>query len=100
MAIAGTIFRMTTRAPRLSMGRGWIAGITDREERLCFALALWNGRDPILKERPLRADQSRGQSRRGRKGVLLLSRFDANPFLHEGAVQVSAARISLRSAGR
>ena len=26
-------------------------GITDRECRLCFALALWNGRDPILKER-------------------------------------------------
>ena len=26
-------------------------GITDRECRLCFALALWNGRDPRLKER-------------------------------------------------
>ncbi len=26
-------------------------GITDRESRLCFGLALWNGRDPILKER-------------------------------------------------
>ncbi|MGH9797952.1 MAG: MGH1-like glycoside hydrolase domain-containing protein, partial [Candidatus Polarisedimenticolia bacterium] len=26
-------------------------GITDRECRLAFALALWNGRDPILKER-------------------------------------------------
>jgi hypothetical protein len=28
-----------------------IAGISDDEQRLCFALALWNGRDPILKER-------------------------------------------------
>jgi hypothetical protein len=28
-----------------------LLGITDRECRLCFALALWNGRDPILKER-------------------------------------------------
>ena len=28
-----------------------IAGICDRHEYLCFALALWNGRDPILKER-------------------------------------------------
>jgi len=28
-----------------------LAGISDREQRLCFALALWNGRDPILKER-------------------------------------------------
>ncbi len=28
-----------------------IAGICDDEQRLCLALALWNGRDPILKER-------------------------------------------------
>ncbi len=28
-----------------------IAGICDEEQRLIFALALWNGRDPILKER-------------------------------------------------
>ncbi|MFL5806462.1 MAG: MGH1-like glycoside hydrolase domain-containing protein, partial [Roseiflexaceae bacterium] len=28
-----------------------LAGISDEEQRLCFALALWNGRDPILKER-------------------------------------------------
>ena len=26
-------------------------GFSDREARLCFGLALWNGRDPILKER-------------------------------------------------
>ncbi len=29
-----------------------IAGISDRRQFLCFALALWNERDPILKERP------------------------------------------------
>jgi hypothetical protein len=28
-----------------------LAGICDRQQFLCFALALWNGRDPILKER-------------------------------------------------
>jgi hypothetical protein len=28
-----------------------IAGISDRHQHICFALALWNGRDPILKER-------------------------------------------------
>ena len=28
-----------------------LAGICDRHQVLCFALALWNGRDPILKER-------------------------------------------------
>jgi hypothetical protein len=32
-------------------GEDGIAGISDDELRLCFALALWNGRDPILKER-------------------------------------------------
>ncbi len=28
-----------------------LAGISDRNQHLCFALALWNERDPILKER-------------------------------------------------
>jgi hypothetical protein len=28
-----------------------IAGVSDRHQLLCLALALWNGRDPILKER-------------------------------------------------
>ncbi len=32
-------------------GEDGILGITDREGRLCFSLAMWNGRDPILKER-------------------------------------------------
>jgi len=32
-------------------GEDGLLGISDREGRLCFALALWNGRDPILKER-------------------------------------------------
>lgn len=28
-----------------------IAGISDRNQYLCFAIALWNGKDPMLKER-------------------------------------------------
>ena len=28
-----------------------LAGICDRHQRICFAIALWNRRDPILKER-------------------------------------------------
>src|SRR5215218_4853423 len=32
-------------------GEDGIAGISDDRGRLCVALALWNGRDPILKER-------------------------------------------------
>src|SRR5262249_33899402 len=32
-------------------GEDGILGISDNHQRLCFALALWNERDPILKER-------------------------------------------------
>jgi hypothetical protein len=32
-------------------GEDGIAGVSDDRQILCFALALWNGRDPILKER-------------------------------------------------
>jgi hypothetical protein len=32
-------------------GEDGIAGISDDMQRLCFSIALWNGKDPILKER-------------------------------------------------
>ena len=32
-------------------GEDGLLGITDQECRLCFGLALWNEKDPILKER-------------------------------------------------
>ena len=32
-------------------GEDGLAGISDDRQRLCFALALWNGADPIIKER-------------------------------------------------
>ena len=32
-------------------GEDGLGGISDRHQKICFALALWNGRDPILKER-------------------------------------------------
>jgi hypothetical protein len=32
-------------------GEDGIAGVSDDKQRLCFALALWNERDPLLKER-------------------------------------------------
>jgi hypothetical protein len=39
------------RSQAYRWGEDGLAGICDVEQRLCFALALWNGRDPILKER-------------------------------------------------
>jgi hypothetical protein len=32
-------------------GEDGLAGFSDEKQRLCFAIALWNGRDPIIKER-------------------------------------------------
>ena len=32
-------------------GEDGLAGVCDRHQNICFAIALWNGRDPILKER-------------------------------------------------
>src|SRR3974390_158035 len=32
-------------------GEDGLAGISDDRQQLCFAIALWNGKDPILKER-------------------------------------------------
>ncbi|HEY6167419.1 MAG TPA: glucosidase [Verrucomicrobiae bacterium] len=40
-----------SRSRAYRWGEDGLLGITDRECRLCFALALWNGKDPILKER-------------------------------------------------
>ena len=40
-----------SRSRAYRWGEDGLLGITDRECRLCLALALWNGRDPILKER-------------------------------------------------
>ncbi len=37
--------------PGLPLGEDGLAGLSDDRQRLCLALALWNGRDPILKER-------------------------------------------------
>jgi mannosylglycerate hydrolase MGH1-like protein len=39
------------RSKAYRWGEDGIAGICDRHQFICFALALWNGRDPILKER-------------------------------------------------
>ncbi|MGH9369329.1 MAG: MGH1-like glycoside hydrolase domain-containing protein, partial [Thermoanaerobaculia bacterium] len=39
------------RSRAFRWGEDGIAGLCDRHQFVCFALALWNGRDPILKER-------------------------------------------------
>ncbi|MBK6008529.1 glucosidase [Ramlibacter ginsenosidimutans] len=41
-------------------GEDGLAGVSDDQQRLCLALALWNGRDPILKERMFGLTNSEG----------------------------------------
>jgi hypothetical protein len=41
-------------------GEDGLAGISDDKQRLCFALALWNGEDPIIKERLFGLTNSQG----------------------------------------
>src|SRR4030088_225546 len=40
-----------SRSRAYRWGEDGLLGITDRECRLCFSLAVWNYKDPILKER-------------------------------------------------
>jgi len=41
-------------------GEDGLAGISDEKQQLCFAVALWNGRDPIIKERLFGLTNSEG----------------------------------------
>jgi hypothetical protein len=47
----GSFSHDQARSRAYRWGEDGLAGLCDDEQRLCFSLALWNGRDPILKER-------------------------------------------------
>ena len=49
-----------SRSRAYRWGEDGIGGISDDQQRLCFALALWNERDPILKERLFGLTNSEG----------------------------------------
>ena len=49
-----------SRSRAYRWGEDGLAGISDDKQRLCFALTLWNGRDPILKERLFGLTNSEG----------------------------------------
>ena len=77
-------------------GEDGMAGFCDVEQRLCLGLALWNGRDPILKERMFGLTGRRGQPRRGRQGALVVPRRHPEPRLEPLALPLSAARLPVR----
>jgi hypothetical protein len=76
------------RRPRRNLGRQAAALLFDRPVE-------WAGSNH--QRAPVRPDEQRGESRRGREGVLLLSRLDADPFVHEVPLQVPSGRVPLRS---
>ena len=49
-----------SRSRAYRWGEDGIAGISDDKQQLCFSIALWNGRDPILKERLFGLTNSEG----------------------------------------
>ena len=49
-----------SRSRAYRWGEDGLAGISDDKQRLCFALVLWNGKDPILKERLFGLTNSEG----------------------------------------
>ena len=49
-----------SRSRAYRWGEDGLAGISDDQQQLCFAIALWNGRDPILKERLFGLTNSEG----------------------------------------
>ncbi len=49
-----------SRSRAYRWGEDGIAGLSDNQQRLCLSLALWNGRDPILKERLFGLTNSEG----------------------------------------
>ena len=54
-SVDGSAWQFLTHDMARSKANRWgedgIAGICDEQQTLCFSLALWNGKDPILKER-------------------------------------------------
>src|SRR5437667_2779 len=59
-------------------GEDGLLGLCDREGRLCFALALWNGRDPILKERLFGLTNAQGNH--AEDGTLLADHLSLGHF--------------------
>ncbi len=51
VTLGATFTHDHARSRAYRSGEDGLAGFSDEKARLCFALALWNGQDPIIKER-------------------------------------------------
>ena len=75
-------------------GEDGIGGICDRHQHICFGLALWNGNDPILKERLFGLTNKEGNHGEDVKECYFY--LDATPtqLLPEVSLQISAGGVS------
>src|SRR5215472_8471127 len=70
-------------------GEDGLAGISDDQQRLCFALALWNGKDPVLKERLFGLTNSQGNHG---EDVKDLYKYPQAPYPYEQLVKANQGR--------
>ena len=75
-------------------------GFSDTEQRLCLVAGAVERPRPDPEGAAVRPDEQRRQPRRGREGAVLLPRRDADALVPEDALQVSAARVSVRGSRR
>jgi hypothetical protein len=86
-------------------GEDGLAGFCDRSQRICLGLALWNGRDPILKERLFGLTNGQGNHGEDVKEqyffldatptasyLRMLYRYPQAAFPYEDLVELNAAR--------
>ncbi len=68
-------------------GEDGLAGLSDDKQRLCFALALWNGTDPILKERVFGLTNSEGNH-----GMRYLYKYPQDQFPYLDLIETNRRR--------
>ncbi len=83
----GTVWESFTHDQSRSRVYRWnedgLGGICDNEQRLCFALAFWNGCDPILKERPFGLTGNEGNhSEDVKEAYFYLDATPTHSYLH------------------
>jgi hypothetical protein len=96
------------RSKAFRWGEDGIAGISDRHQILCFSLALWNGQDPILKERLFGLSGPQGNHGEDVKEyyyyldntpthsyMKYLYKYPQNAYPYEQLVEVNARRTKL-----
>ncbi len=81
-------------------GEDGLAGFSDRHGLICLAPALWNGRDPILKERLFGLSGPEGNHGEDAKEYWFTPRRDAHARVHADALQVPAGEFPYRRSSR